>query len=81
MISSSLNSCVINGGFTLKFYFMLASHGAEDTLKQIFGSLLQSPPEDHCDVTVQMIDDIKYKSWSATLRSLISPRFQLTRLI
>lgn len=50
---------LINISIALKFYKELATHGAEDTLKRIYGSLLQSPPEDHFDVTVQVRYNIK----------------------
>ena len=59
MISSS--SCLIKGSVVLKLDFGLASRGAEDTFKRIYGSQLKSPPEDHSDVTVQVRNNIKYK--------------------
>ena len=44
----------INVSIALKFYKELQQHGADELLKKIYGDLLQSPAEDHFDVTLQV---------------------------
>ncbi len=44
----------INVSIALKFYRELASHGADQLLKRVYGRLMLEKPVDNFDVTVQV---------------------------
>ena len=56
---------LVNVSISLKFYQELRSHGADELLKRVYGSLLQSVPEDNYDVTLQvdLAEMAKNKDW------------------
>ena len=53
-ISNPGDKTKINVSIALKFYKELQEHGADELLKKIYGDLLQTPAEDHFDVTLQV---------------------------